>query len=369
MVASRKEGQEAVSALFPRIQFLFVEYCTGFGKGRAATNAINNFVRANLRNSEKLKGLIVVHNELARDITWPKELSDSYPDIAEWSDYQIVCYASLRNMPATKWDWIISDECHYITPNNVEYYLKCNITSHILLTGVEPDDPEKIKILKNLSNRYKLKITLDEAVDNNLLNDYIVHIWRVTLTFDEKNKYLELCRKVDYAISQGNQFLIRNATGARMRFIYNLESKYKASCYIRDQIRKAKRRMVIFTGSKEIADRLSPYRYYEGTGTEHYNAFRNMTIDELACIKMIQEGANIDALDTALMSQINSKQLNFMQKLGRLMRLKIGEVARVHVIVAHETYDLTWALKATKALNQKKVFWHDLDAKLFKDYS
>lgn len=367
MKVTRENGQEAVITAYQRYLFLLVEYCTGFGKGKAALDAI---LRRYTKNElPRGNGIIIVPNEPARDITWPEEIAKFASDIKKYTDYRIVCYAGLKNMDGLHFDWCISDECHYITLNNSSFYSKNKIASHILMTGVLPDEDSKIKILKKLSNKVKLTITLDEAVDSGVLNDYRVNIWRVPMTALEKVKYLSICKKVDSSTNRGNFFAIQASIRRRTDFLYNIESKYQAACYLRDQLRNAQRRFVIFTGSKIMADRLSPYRIYDGSDANDYSRFLNMEIDEIASIKMIQESANIKRLQAALMHQVNSKQLNFMQKLGRLMRLEPGEIAKVHATCVKDTYDESWMYNATKLLDPKKVVWRDLDPDLFSHYT
>lgn len=367
MKITREGGQEAVVSAYLRWRFLMVEYCTGFGKGKAALNAVSRAAKEVV--GTKSKGLIIVHSEPARDFTWPAEITKWAPDLGEYSDYKIVCYAGIANMQGSTYDWVIADECHYLTPHN-ELFFKGNIChSIILMTGLLPDDEVKVNIIKRLSNRRILTITLDQAIENNILNDYQIVVWNMKLTPEEWQKYLELCKMVDWATSKGNITLQEIKRGDRMRFIYTLHSKYQAAAYVRDQLRSAGRRMFIFTCSKDIANRLSAYRYYEGTGNHDFIDFKDGNIDEVASIKMIQEGANIDNVDAALVEQLNAKPLNFMQKLGRLMRLKVGMLARIHIICAYETYDASWVQKALKEANPKKIVYKDLPRSYFEHYT
>jgi superfamily II DNA or RNA helicase len=366
MRITRDSGQEAVVIAYMRHFFLLVQYCTGFGKGKAALDAVKKRVREN--KHRRLKGLIVVHNINAQTKTWPMEIEDWWPEIMYESDYAIVCYQSLKKFENCTFDWMISDECHYYTAAYLKFFKKNKVLSHILMTGVLPEEPYKIKALKQLSNCNILTITLDLAIENEVLNEYKVNVWMVDLTPMEWNDYINLCKDVDYATNTGIQPLIRKRIGARMHFLYNLKTKYKAACYIRDQLRANNRRFVMFVGSKEMADSLSPYCLYEGRDQADYLKFLNQEVNEVASIKMIQEGANVKSLDSALMVQINGKELNFWQKLGRLMRLEIGMTASMHIIVAKNTFDQSWSERALRNVNKSRVTIRHLDASKYDHY-
>lgn len=365
MEITRKSGQQAVVNAYLHWSFLLVEYCTGFGKGKAALDAVMTRLK---EQDTYVAGMIVVHSIPAKKHTWPNELNKWAPDIKNYSTIDIQCYPSLKNISGRMYDWCIVDECHYLTLNNEGFFKKNIFKSIILMTGLLPDDPDKIRIIKRLSNGRKLTIKLDTAIANNILNNYQIVVWNIKLTNEEWNEYLHLCKRVDSMSALDIHALTQQVRGERAQFIYNLESKYKAGCYVRDQIRKANRRMVIFTASKQIADRLSPYRYYEGTGDKDFLAFCKKEINELVSIKMIQEGANIDDLDSALMQQLNSKALNFMQKLGRFMRLHKDGLARIHILNAFQTYDDSWVRKSLSEADKSKIIYKDLPAELYQYY-
>lgn len=357
MVKTREEGQLQVVEALKKYKSLLVLYPTGFGKAKAALDAVKNIPAK--------RALIIVHSENARDITWPIEINKWAPTLTGMNLY-ICCYQSLKTLGEDHhYDWIIADEAHYITPNYMSFFINNNFDNIILMTGTLPEDQIKRSILKNLSQGNKIEIKLDEATNAGILNDYTLSVWYVEMTPLEKSAYLTHCAAVQRAFLTRNDNFINMKLGERMRFIYNLNTKVKAGIYLRDQIRATGKKNIIFCGSIETADQLSPYRYHSKVTDTDYRRFLNNEIKELASIKQIQEGSNIDNLESALVVQLNSKQLNLLQKLGRLMRLEVGKIARMHVLIVKDTMDENWLHKATKSIDPAKIKHYKLDRELF----
>jgi len=356
MPVTREQGQAMVSETYDRTGHVLVLYATGYGKAKAALDAVK-------RKPFKL-GLIVCHSEVARDITWQQEIEKWAPELLD-EELIICCYQSLKSLDYGNYDWAIFDEAHYLTANYNRFFLRNDVKSKILLTATMPSDPFKKALLLNHAQNNVLEITLDEAVDGQILNNYKVTIWHIGMTPLEHSAYLSHCGACTAAFRSGNQNYIHMKLGERMRFIYNLESKYRAAVYLRDQIRETNKRNLIFCGSIDMANRMSPNVYHSGVSDSAYQQFIAREINELASIKQIQEGANIPDLESALVVQLNSKQLNLIQKLGRLMRLSEGKVAKMHILVADNTVDVNWATKATKGLDQSKITHRKLDSSLY----
>jgi superfamily II DNA or RNA helicase len=260
---------------------------------------------------------------------------------------------------------VILDEAHYLTLNNEGFFTKNKIHSLIIMTATLPDEPDKKRLLNKLSRGHSLTITLDMAVKSNVLNDYRIRVWEIEMTAMEKSGYMEICRKMQHLRDKGIFDMLNIVGGKRKQYIADLQTKYKAAVYLADQIRQTKKRFVIFCGSIEMANRMSRYTYHSGVDSDHYQAFCSGHISEIACVKQIQEGANIVNLESALITQVDSKQLNLIQKLGRLLRLTDGKVARLHILVVKNSCDQDWLTKSLKSIDKSKVSYHPLDRDLY----
>lgn len=365
MIITREQGQSMVVDLYQKKHALACYYCTGFGKAKAALDAI----KADPMNKEHdAWGLIVCHMENARDKTWPKEIDQWLTPYEQRGDIDLCCYQSLSKYAHRHYSWIVLDEAHYITPGYMEHLSRIRYDGIIVMTGTQPEDLVKMQYLQRLSRGNTLEIALDTAVNSKILNDYRVRIWKVGLSPSEWQEYLTLSKRIKDAMIHNNQFMVKRYGGDRMRFIYNLETKYKAAAWLKDQIKGAGKRLAIFCGSIEMCNRLSPYRKHSQTDDSDYERFCNMEIDEIASIKEIKEGANIQRLEACLVEQLNSKQHNLLQILGRAMRLEPHETAYMHVLVAKNTVDENWCEKSIKSLNKSKITYHEIDREQILNY-
>lgn len=233
----------------------------------------------------------------------------------------------------------------------------------LVMTGTKPGERDKKHMIDELSKNHQLTIKLDMAVQSKVLNDYRVRVWKVKMTDVERAAYLAVCREADKAKAMMffKPMAYKAAIGKRVRFIYNLDSKYKAAKWVCDQIRAKGKRFVIFTGSIEMANKLSRYRIHSQTNSDAYNAFKAEAIDEIASIRMIREGENIKNLQSAVVVQANTKERKFLQELGRLMRLGPGEIAVIHLIVVEDTFDEGWCHDSIKSLDKTKIRFLNID--------
>jgi superfamily II DNA or RNA helicase len=355
----RDSAAQAVVDMYIKHRALVVHYATGFGKTKAALNAVDTDGPFNPVKYHA-QGLIVCHTETSRDDTWPNEIIKWWGKDKLWP-VQLTCYQSLKQYAGKRYQWLILDEAHYITIaydaalNNIQY------DGIILLTALPPDDPIKIYMINRLSKGHSLTISLDTAIANKVLNDYKIRVWGVHLSPVELFEYRVLTKRIQDNIMRGNTFMVKKYGGERMRFLYNSHTKLNAGKYLVNEIRKAKRRFGIFAGSKAVIEQLTPYVMHSGVDDTDYQRFRRGEIDEIGSIKQIQEGANIHGLQTIFIQQLNSKQLKLAQTIGRGMRLGIDEVLYVHILVAKGTKDEEWANMALKGFDQKKITRHMLD--------
>lgn len=360
MIITRSQGQSMVVEMYSKYRALACFYCTGFGKGKAALDAIKTHKCD--PNKRDWSGLIICHSEGARDIIWPQQIAEWAPEYLKCigKQIQLCCYPSLNKYAGHEFDWAIGDEFHYMTPVYYERFKTFTYKGLLMLTATEPEDWDKKEIINRLSKGHKLEIKLDTAVDSKVLNDYRIRVWYVPLLESEKSMYLHLSRILQNAKQSGKDFLVKKAAGTRMRYIYNLESKYQAACWLRDQIRAKGKRFVMHCGSIDMANRLSDYRYHSETDDVHFKLFLASKINEIASVKQIKEGQNIDRLESSIVVQLNSKQHNIVQQIGRNMRLEPDELAIIHILIAHGTVDENWMTKALASFNQNKISYHSI---------
>lgn len=337
-----------------------VNIATGTGKSYIMINAIEFAL-----NNSNLPALILAHSEESRDITLPNEFKKFNKETL-LERCIIVCYNSLSKYIG---DYCIGafDEAHYLTENNSVGLNKSYIERYIFLTATLPEEKEKLKILwKYAKANYYLHV--DEAIKNNILNDYKIFIKYIDLNdkninvklykskpaTTEEKAYKDLTKKIEYFQNTGQYNNAEMTRLKRMHFIYNLDSKYIVALDLKKLFKN--KRYIIFAASTKMADKLSQYRYHSKTSRKDFERFLKGEINEIATVKQVKEGANIDGLDGGLIVQLNSKELNITQLLGRFLRGKPGQVIPVIVLVVRNSVDENWVNSALKNFDQSKIF-------------
>ena len=74
----------------------------------------------------------------------------------------------------------------------------------------------------------------------------------------------------------------------------------------------------------------------------------------------LNEGHNIEGVDCALVEQLNSNEINLIQRIGRVLRFEENKSGEVWILVAKDTQDEVWASSALKSFKPSKIKYHNL---------
>lgn len=368
MIITREQGQGMAVEQYKRHHAVAIIYCTGFGKSKAALDCVKTH---ELDPKDTMwSGLIIVNNVNSREVTWPNEIDEWAPEYSLCIRRQItICrYENLKEYAGMHFNWIIADEIHNLNPDQDLHLQKIKYDGIIIMTALEPEDKDRKLAINRLCKGHKLIIKDDIAIKSGIVNDYRLRIWYVTLDPDEWQEYLRLCRKFMKAQASGSEEFIKMVAGERAEFIYNSETKYRAAAWLRDQIRESGKRFVIHTARINMANRLSDYRYHGKTTDTALRLFLNGNINEIAAVGLLSESITIDNLKSSLIEQLNSKQHNLVQKIGRNMRLDPDDLAIIHLLVAKDTVDENWTNKAIQVINPNRISRHNIDKSKIQHY-
>ena len=238
----------------------------------------------------------------------------------------------------------------------------------VALTATEPTDEEKKEIFERLGIPVVYKLSLDDAVKLGFVAPYNITV--VYTELDDSDKYVQSGsknkpfyqteqEKYEYLTSVYNKspngkmkmFAIFN----RMNFIYKLKSKFEVGKHILNNVIPTEDRTLIFCGSIEQANDINPFKYHSKTKDVDYNDFKEGKINRLSCVKSINEGHNFIGLDSALILQINSKEKDLIQRIGRLIRFRFGHEANIYIVICKGTQDEVWLSSAIENLNPDKI--------------
>lgn len=355
-MTKKSEIQEKAKNEWLKFKRGTIAMCTGSGKTKLGIDISLEYPNV----------LIVVPTEKLRDHRWEEEYNKwNFRDFYTQHVHR-ECYASLHKIDLSKYDLIILDESHHITEYNFQNFgdYKGDILS---LTATPPRDDIKKKIFKEYFPVIFL-YTLDEGVRDGVVapyeinavgfhlsdkKDLLIKTKKYNYMTSENNRYISLTRIVNQCIydpSKDAKFPIIN----RARFLYTLPSKLKYARLILDKYIKDER-CLIFAGSIPQAEALSKYTYHSKTHDRHYWDFINGKINQLATVQKLNEGEDISLLDSALITKVTSNELNLIQQIGRIVRIRDDHKATIWILYSYGTQEETWLAKATSKLDNTKI--------------
>lgn len=324
-----------------------------------------------LASKSKKKVLLVVPTEKLRDEGWPDEFKKWE---ADYSKVKRVCYASLNKVKGD-FDMVVLDEAHHITPNNFEFFENNKVEDIMALTATPPQDEVKQELLKKIGCSTIFEYPLDRGVKDGVVAPYEIKV--VQCVLNNSDRYIEAGRKgskfktteykqyeylsrqiskLHYAGREVPKFMYLN----RMRFLYNLKSKTEVAKKIIEKIPEDERTLV-FCGSINQAVELCKHRFFSQPAKSHpaykqYKGDRDLVkfkkekINMLSAVGALNEGHNIPNLDNAIIVQLNSNELDLVQRIGRVVRYREGHLAKIWVLTVVNTQDEKWAEKALSNL-------------------
>ena len=341
---------------------------TGSGKSRVAVEVAKYYI-----NSIDKSLSLLVPTEKLRDENWKEEYSKWDADYL-WSPTIRLCYASASKIQNKDFELAILDEGHNITELASEFFINNEVKRTVLLTATPPSDPVKKEILKSLGISLVYELTLDQAVRLGFVAPYKITVVSVALDNTTKNipggtklkpfmttesaAYAYHCKAIQQAMfdktpsgRKRHQFAILR----RMQFIYKIPSKTEVIKFLLEKVIPQDDRSLIFCGSIEQAEAVCPNRYHSKSGDKAYNAFKAEEINRLSCVKAINEGHNFPGVDSGIIGQLNSKEKDLVQRIGRLIRYRPGHEAHLYIVVSESTQDEKWLENAVENLDQSKI--------------
>lgn len=274
-------------------------------------------------------------------------------------------YLSL-NKQKKIYDIIILDECHSLRYTHAEYLE--HFPGRILgLTGTPPKWQESEK--GEMVNKYcpiKYKYTIDDAVEDEILNDYriVVHILplgkhkNIPVEFkgrkwmtSEFDSYQYWTKRVDTATGQKSKQI-----SSIMRMTQMKEFKSK-ELYAKKLFNTIEDKCILFANTQDQADRLCHKSYHSTNPYSDINLedFSKGLITKLSCVLQLSEGVNIKGLKAGIIMHAYGNERKSAQRIGRLLRLNPDEIATAHILCYMDTVDERWVTTALEDFDQNKI--------------
>ena len=276
-------------------------------------------------------------------------------------------YLSINKKNPNNYDIVYLDECHSILPSH-EGFLKLFKGKILGLTGTPPRDKESIK--GRLVEKYcpiKYTFGVDDATNNNILNDYRIILHELQLsklpTLKKKNKKggfwytnerkdYEYCNKRydDASSDKQRQF----AAVMRMRALMDYTTK---ESYVKGMIKNISSKCIIFANTQMQADRICSHSYHSGNpkSEENLELFSDGRIDKLSCVLQLSEGISIPNLKQGIIMHAYGNEKKTAQRIGRLLRLNPSETSVCHILYYKDTKDEQWVNTALRSFDSTKI--------------
>jgi superfamily II DNA or RNA helicase len=364
-----KVQHEAIQAVVDNNGTGMVAMATGSGKSRVAVELAKYYFKTSVGYDTAL----LVPTEKLRDENWKEEF-EKWDASVLWTETTRLCYASASKVHNRNFELAILDEGHNITDLSSEFFLNNNVERIVLLTATPPTDMVKKQILSDLNIKLVYELTLDQAVRLGFVAPYKITVITVPLdavtknipggnkanpfmtteaaTYAYHNKRVQQC--FGDQTSQGRAKM-KFAILGRMQFIYKIPSKTQVIKFLLNKVIPEDDRTIVFCGNINQAEEVCPTFYHSKSGNESYDAFKAEKINRLSCVKAVNEGHNFPGVDSGIIGQLNSKEKDLVQRIGRLIRFRPGHEAHLYIIVSEGTQDEKWLENAIENLDQSKI--------------
>lgn len=345
-----------------------IAMATGSGKSRVAVELAKYYY-----DKVDSKFGLLVPTEKLRDENWQEEFF-KWNAHDMWCNTERLCYASASKVINQFFELAILDEGHNITELSSAFFINNNVKRTVLLTATPPEDKVKKQILSDLDINLVYELTLDQAVRLGFVAPYKITVITVPLDATTKNipggtkvKPFMTTEAACYAYwnkrvqacfgdqtPQGKSKM-KFAILGRMQFIYKIPSKTQVIKFLLDKVIPEDARTIIFCGNIEQAEEVCPTYYHSKSGNVSYDAFKAEQINRLSCVKSLNEGHNFPGVDSGIIGQLNSKEKDLVQRIGRLIRYRPGHEAHLYIVVSESTQDEKWLENAVENLDQSKI--------------
>lgn len=322
-------------------------------------------------NMYKLNVLIVAP-KLSIFETWKDDAHKFGLDPRIIDNATFTTYLSLSKQNPHNYDILVLDECHSLLDSH-EVFLS-NYHGKILgLTGTPPryTHTEKGKMVQKYCP-VLFKYITDDAIDDNILNDYKIIVHKLELGRDnvipvnlknnnfytsEKKSYDYWTKRIMDAQTKKQEQI---ASVMRMRVMMDFNTKEKYAKYLLNEIED---KCIVFCNTQAQADRVCKHSVHsENPDAEHnLEMFKKDKIDKLSCVLQLNEGINIPNLRSGIIMHAYGNERKSNQRIGRLLRLNPDDTAIVHILCYKNTVDDRWVAEALRDLDQSKIKYHEVN--------
>lgn len=282
------------------------------------------------------------------------------------------CYNSIKKLNGNKYDLIVLDEGHELTPAREEALNNITYSRLLLLTATPPHEKDKKQIIENLGLKIIHEIDLEEALNKGLISNFEINVKYLKLDRNDNLKinYIKNKKEFSFLSSEYKQYqywtdqintkekmmmpVSKHLRFGRMRAIHNAPSKYMSAIELIHSFGKNKR-ILIYGANIAQVEKLSKHVYHSKTNSASLKLFKENKINKLGVVNALNQGANVGVVDEIVIVQLNSNPRHLIQRIGRGIRFKSGHKCRITVLVYKDTVDEEWFNIVISNLNKNLV--------------
>lgn len=325
-----------------------------------------------LQYISQIKGkVLVVAPKVSIFESWKND-ADKFSLTNLLSNITFSTYISLNKHNPQDYNIVILDEAHNTKESHDEFLAE--FRGRILgLTGTPPKYTygEKGRMMEQYYP-IKYSYTVDEAVNEEILNDYRIYVHQIPLGITNNVKAGKGTRSFFTSELKNYNWLqsqIRNGSSDKeifmnRIFLLNALKQFKSKLNFVDFITRRvpkEEKCLLFANTTDQADAICKYSHHSKNNKlvneENLQMFSSGKITRLSAVEQLSEGITVANLKHIVIMHSYGNEKKASQKIGRALRLNKDEVANVHVLCFKDTVDESWVAKSLEDFDISKIKW------------
>lgn len=346
---------------------------TGTGKSVLTIKILNKY---------QGKYLLVTPTIILHKVDWKNEFI-KFDSLDLYEQLDRCCYVSLHKYNMNDYDGIILDEAHHFSPKQwyefIKYLPILETKKIICLTATPGKFGFTKRTLNTLIKGNVFEYNVEDAVDNELVNDFRIHVIYnkldevtknskggnknnpfltteksnydyLTTTINELKKSMETTEGRVKNL-QFYQIMIRK----RAKLLYDLESKVNLVLKFLKDFDSSKKRL-IFARTIEVAERLEPHSVHSKSKIDWLTDFRMNKINSISSVDMLLEGINLPGTEVGIITSPYAER-KFIQSLGRILRNDLDVISHYYIFCTKDTVEEDWLSQSLSDINKEKIIY------------
>lgn len=355
----RDQRQLEFAEVWLKTKWGILNLCPRFGKIRTTINILKKL---------KPKTVLIAYPDNKIKESWQKDFETcNYTN----SFITYTTHLSLHKHQDEAFDLVVIDEIHLLSEAQIEAVKELKKVNRCILglTGTLSEWTERT-LGDELSLGVVAEYPISQAIEENVITDYHIHIVKVPLDDVTINDYKGKKRTekkqfdsygwvIDSLERQGKATMFLRL--ARMRIIQSSLAKLKMTKQILSNYRDE--RILVFCGTTKIADSLGiPSHHSKSKDDEPFIGFTEGQGNHMAVVKIGNTGVTYKPLNRVIINYFDSNGENLAQKINRCMAFEYDnpeKKAQIYIISSNEEVELKWLKKALEFFDKDKISYYE----------